>query len=416
MKKENRRVAVVGGGASGMMAAIAAAEHGAAVTVFEHKDRVGKKLLSTGNGRCNLSNVIQTPDCYRGAHPEFAGRVLAQFGMPETLRFFSDLGIYVKNKGGGFYPHSEQASAVLDVLRFKLSELHIDVRLQAHVDDIRQKDSGFLITAGGRTERFDRVVLAAGSKAAPATGSDGSGYALAKKLGHHIIEPLPSLVQLRSGRPGLKGLAGVRCDGTAVLCVDGQPVCRESGELQWTDYGISGIPVFQLSGLAARSLKEGRQVEVLVDFLPDFTQEQLLEMLHMRIVHGPYKRMEEFFIGLFHKKLCMALLREAGCTPALPCTELSDVHLMRLAQAIRAFPVPVDGVNSFDKAQTCTGGVDTMELTDSMESGRVRGLYFAGEIVDIDGRCGGYNLQWAWSSGYIAGRQAAGTAEEDKKI
>lgn len=415
MKKENRRVAVVGGGASGMAAAIAASEHGAAVTVFEHKDRVGKKLLSTGNGRCNLSNVIQTPDCYRGTHPEFAGRVLKQFGMPETLRFFSDLGIYVKNKGGGFYPHSEQASAVLDVLRFKLSELHIDVRLQTHVDDIRHKDGSFFITAGGRTERFDRVVLAAGSKAAPSTGSDGSGYALAEKLGHHIIEPLPSLVQLRSGRPGLKGLAGVRCDGTAVLCVDGQPVCREPGELQWTDYGISGIPVFQLSGRAARALKEGRQVVVLVDFLPDFTQEQLLELLHMRIAHGPYKRMEEFLIGLFHKKLCAALLREAGCPSSLPCTELNDVHLTRLVQAIRAYPVPVDGVNSFDKAQTCTGGVDTMDLTDSMESGRIRGLYFAGEIVDIDGRCGGYNLQWAWSSGYIAGRQAAAAAGKDEE-
>ena len=414
MNKTKRRrakrndIIVIGGGASGMTAAIAAARAGAFVTILEHGVRVGKKLLSTGNGRCNLTNLDQNCKNYRGSRPDFALEVLQQFSVADTLKFFEELGIYTKNRNGYLYPKSDQASAVLDVLRMELSRLGVAVECEVNIKEILSAEDGFTIKTDKGTWSSKKLILATGGKAAPKTGSDGSGYTLAKALGHRIIPPAPALTALKAEGDFFKNLAGVRTDARVTLCIDGQSSYSETGELQLTAAGISGIVVFQASRFAARALLAGRRVEAVLDFLPDFDKESWDIFLDRRIRHNDYKTIEEFLIGLLHKKLILVLLKQTGIQRERRADRLSGREWRLLWENLHGFLVKIIGTNSFDSAQVCSGGVDTKEIDGrTMESKRLPGLYFAGELVDIDGACGGYNLQWAWSSGTVAGRWAA---------
>lgn len=403
-------IIVIGGGASGMTAAIAAARAGALVTILEHGARVGKKILSTGNGRCNLTNLDQSPNNYRGSRPEFALGALRQFSVADTLRFFGELGIHTKNRNGYLYPKSDQASAVLDVLRMELSRLGVLVECEVDIKGIVLTGDGFAVKTDKGTRDCKKLILAAGSKAAPKTGSDGSGYALAKTLGHHIITPAPALVQLMAEGDFFKSLAGVRTDAQVTLCIDNHIAHSEAGELQLTATGISGIVVFQISRFASRALLAKKRVEAILNFLPDFDKESWDSFLAQRIRHNGYKTMEEFFIGLFHKKLIPVLLKKAAIKRERCADSLSDYEWTLLWEAIHSFTVKITAANSFDNAQVCCGGVDTREINEcTMESRKIPGLFFAGEIMDVDGACGGYNLQWAWSSGFVAGSCAAGS-------
>ena len=298
-----RTVAVIGGGAAGMMAAVTAAQNGADVILLEHKDRLGKKILSTGNGRCNFTNIRQEPGCYHSDDPEFPWKVVEQFDARSIISFFLQLGVYSKNRNGYIYPNSDQASAVLDALRMEVERLGIDVRTGTECREIRPGRKGFAILTDRGTVRADRVILAAGSKAAPSTGSDGSGYTLAKQLGHRIVPVLPALVQLRCGETFFKSIAGIRAEGTVSIWTDRQCIASDRGEIQLTNYGISGIPVFQVSRYASRLLYEKKEVRAVLDFMPDFTQEQMLDFLRARADARPQKKAEQFLIGLFHKKL-----------------------------------------------------------------------------------------------------------------
>ena len=397
------KVAIIGGGAAGLVAAIQAAGDGYDVTILEHMDRVGKKILSTGNGRCNLTNIDQGAEHYHGTHPDFAVRILEQCSYKTTLGFFAnDLGLYTKNKNGGLYPYSEQASAVLDLLRMELTELGVKIICNSHVEKIEKKESFHIHTTKGDYQ-FDRVILATGGKAAKVTGSDGSGYRLAASFGHKIIEPLPALVQLKSSQDFFKSIAGIRCDAKLSLLIDEAYQCEERGELQLTNYGISGIPVFQLSGKTARALYEKKKVTVQIDFMPDMPAiGDLKEFLSYRVSKTPYKLLNELMIGMFHKNLCLLFLKQCGLKGTRKSSSLTVEEISNLANCIKQFPVEISGTNSFDQAQTCTGGVDTDEIKDTLESKLVPGLFFAGELIDIDGDCGGYNLQWAWSTGMLA--------------
>lgn len=403
------KVCIIGGGAAGLVAAIQAAGDGYEVTILEHMDRVGKKILSTGNGKCNLTNVDQGAEHYHGTHPDFAVRVFEQCKYSTTLRFFTDLGIYTKNRNGGLYPYSEQASAVLDVLRMEIAELGVRVFCNIEVEKIEHKDLFYVHTVRTDKEKkrdvyqFDRVILATGGKAAKMTGSDGSGYRLAAELGHRIIEPLPALVQLRSSQQFFKSIAGIRCEAGLSLYVDDVYICAERGELQLTDYGISGIPVFQLSGCAARALYEKKMVKVQIDFMPDMPAVgDLKEFLAHRVATTPNKLLSELLIGMFHKNLCMLFIKTCGLKSTRKSSELTIEEVSTLARSIKQFDVSISKTNSFEQAQTCSGGVDTAELKDTLESKIVPGLFFAGEMIDINGDCGGYNLQWAWSTGMLA--------------
>lgn len=408
-----RKIGVIGGGASGMMAAITAARDGAKVTLLESGERVGKKILATGNGKCNLGNLNLSAKDYYGASKEWIAQCLSRFDEEETIRFFQGIGLMLKEKNGYLYPLSEQASSVLDVLRAELSSVGVEVITQAKVRKVEPCDDGhFLVCTDEAEYHFDKVVVACGSKAAPKTGSDGSGYKIAKKLGHDVVGVVPALVQLKCEENFFKEIAGVRVD--AKLTIDGGynagEVISERGELQLTDYGISGIPVLQLSRQVNYILRDfGRDgsVPVMIDFLPDMSAEEVEQLYAVRKLLQTDRTVEEFFTGMLNKKLMLLFIKLAGLRRETPVGEANEDKLRTVFDLCKNFRVSVIGSNSYDNAQVCAGGVDTAQVNTNMESLLVPGLYFAGEILDVDGRCGGYNLQWAWCSGYLAGHGAA---------
>ena len=445
-ESRKRTVAVIGGGAAGMMAAIEAARAGAIVTLIEKNPQLGKKLATTGNGRCNYTNLDMGDRIggkFRGFHPEFAAPALDALPPEAVLDWFRAIGVEPRFRGSYVYPNSDQASAVVDALREELHRLSVKVHYNAEVksvqridtdtevsaakasmpekaasaSEIREKrDAGyFMIQCTDAVVKADRVILAAGSKAAPKTGSNGDGYFIARKLGHTIVPYVPALCGIRCAGDAFRALAGIRTEAALELVIDGHSVDREAGELQLVDYGISGIPVFQLSRYAAYALQEGKKAAVYINFLPGFTDEaedprecaQRLYRQRQQRLAG--RKMESFFTGLLHQKLGQLLLRMASVRPELPVAELSEKQLRSLASLSVRFKAECVEMNGFLQAQVVAGGVDTTEVDPgTMASRLVPGLYFAGEVLDIDGICGGFNLQWAWASGFVAGRHAAG--------
>ncbi|MDD2972437.1 MAG: NAD(P)/FAD-dependent oxidoreductase [Lachnospiraceae bacterium] len=436
-----KKVIVVGGGASGIMAAITAAEHGASVTILEHKDRIGKKILMTGNGKCNLSNLSFSDSDYYTDTPGFLSPVFQQFSVDDTILLFREIGLLTKEKKGYLYPMSEQASTVLDVLRIQLERLQVKVITDCEiqkiipnntqiktsktmmVNELAKVDHGLQTKQAMKTSHgnfqvltsqgslsCDALILACGSKAAPQTGSDGSGYVLARKMGHSIIQPLPALVQLRCQENYLKAVAGVRCEAKIRLYVDGKLQKEEQGELQLTDYGISGIPVFQLSRIAAKALDQKRKVDAKIDLLPSMDSDEIVDFLTGRGKDRQTKlTVEEAMLGLMNKKLLLMVLKLNHCKTNTSWRELTGDRrsVDGIIHTIKNWQLSIQATNPFQNAQVCCGGISCKELQSTMESRIVPNLYFAGEIVDVDGICGGYNLQWAWSSGYVAGVNAA---------
>lgn len=405
-----RTVGVIGGGAAGMMAAITAARQGASVTVLEGNDRVGKKILVTGNGKCNLGNRKLDMGEYYTEQPDRLKEWLERFGTEDTVAFFQEIGLLLKEKNGYLYPACEQASAVLDVLRFELAALGVQVITGRKVTQVLpgQKGGQITVKSGKETFRFDRVVIACGGKAAPKTGSDGSGFELAERLGHNLLPVVPALVQLRCREAYLKAVSGVRADAMVRVWADGRCIAGERGELQLTDYGISGIPVFQLSRQVNYILRRQKEVEVTVDFLPDYSQEAYEALQTGRKLLQNDRTVEGFFTGMLSKKLMQQFVKLAGLKPGEPVETADEDAMKRVYGLCREWKLHVNGHNSYDSAQVCAGGVPLDQVTEDLESRRAAGVFFAGEILDVDGKCGGYNLQWAWCSGYLAGKAAAG--------
>ena len=396
---EKKKVCIVGGGAAGMIAAIMAARNHAAVTILEHNEKTGKKLLATGNGRCNLTNEKQEKMCYHSEHPELLWDILQNFPFEQTLDFFEKIGIYPVSKNGYFYPSSMQASSVQEVLEMEARFLKVKIKCKEHVKEIKVSDTKenprFSVVTETWQYPADAVILACGSQASEIDGADGSGYTLAKQLGLKVINPLPALVPLKGKGNYFSKWAGTRIYGKIYLQSQNEIVQTEEGELQLTDYGISGIPVFQLSGLAAKLLQHQHSVTLMIDFLPDVTPKELEELLLKRKELCPYKTTKELCIGLFPKKLIEVLVDKK--------TDLST-----LAEKIKKFSMEIVGTKPFSNAQVCQGGVSLEEISPkTMECKKILGLYLAGELLDADGICGGYNLQWAWSSGACAGKEAA---------
>ena len=403
-----RHVIIVGGGASGLVAAISAAREGAKVTLIEQKDRVGKKILSTGNGRCNLTNTYMELECFRGDDVSIVEKVLNQFGLEETLQFFENLGVILKDRQGYIYPISDQATTILDVLRMEVDRLGVNTLVEHKVEQVRLNRKGFVVQTNQDTIYGDAVILATGGKASPVLGSDGSGYALAKSLGHHMSPVVPALVQLKGKGNYFKQVSGVRTNAKVSLYVDGIFMAEDTGELQITYYGISGFPVFQISRYAAKGIYAKKQVVAEIDYLPSMSEEELNMFFENRIQNHGYKNIEDFFVGVFHKKLIGVFLKEAKVSPQICAKEVQEKEWKRLIQIFKHFKVQIEDTNAFDQAQICAGGILTSEISaETMESNFVEDLYLTGELLDIDGICGGYNLQWAWSTGFIAGKHAA---------
>lgn len=398
-------IIVVGGGASGMMAAIAAAQSNKKVLILEHNDRLGKKILQTGNGRCNLTNKNMSKDCYCKENADFAMKVIKDFDETKVCDFFVEAGLLLHDRGGYVYPNSDQASSVNEVLFLELKRKNVSVKTGVIVENISKKGpNGFDIQTNQGGFSCNKLILATGSKAYPKSGSDGSGYELAKKLGHTIIEPLPALTSLKSDFTLRKSISGVRCDGMVRLLVEEKEIIRERGEIQMTDYGISGIPVFQISRYGVQAVSRKKKTSCVLDLLPDYEEEQIIAFLRKKAsVKGI--TMEDAICGMINRKLSAMILKYSGYEACDMAFKWKDSDFKKIAVNIKNLPMSIIGYNSFDYGQVCQGGVCVDEINVStMESKRVKGLYFAGELVDVDGICGGYNLQWAWSSGYKAGK------------
>lgn len=409
--QRNVHVVVVGGGAAGLTAAIAAVSAGAKVTVLERLDRVGKKILATGNGRCNLSNTDLDIEHYHGTNPRFAHSVLNRFDFHRTMAFFESLGIAWKvEEGGKVFPMSDQASSVLDVLRHEVETRGVRVICDAAVQGIEQRDGQFVLElAGGRKITAHRVIIATGGLAAPNLGSNGSGYQLARQLGHSVVEPFPALVQLKLAAGFLKRISGVKFTGTARVLVDGRVIAASGGEILFADYGISGPPILALSRAVNQHLRRGYRVYLGLNMMDRFSREELQALLARRLETQAAKDLEFSFVGLINKRLIPVLLKEAGIEDTRkPAGQVTAAEREALLQVLQDWRLEVTGSRSWPSAQVTAGGVNVFEVDQkSMQSRLVPGLYFAGEVLDIDGDCGGYNLQWAWSSGYVAGESAA---------
>lgn len=414
MKKIVYDTAVIGAGASGLLAAIAAARSGVRVILLEHMDQAAKKLLATGNGKCNYTNADQTLDHYYCEEPDFLRQVFEKFSYQDTIRFFEELGIRPLQKNGTcIYPESEQAASVKSVLLAETERLHIPLLLSAGIRAIHKRNlqHGMFEIETKENRIYSRTcILAAGGKAAKKTGSDGSGYIYARQMGHTIREPQPALAALLADYKDWRLPAGMRISCTASLYVEGKMLARERGELQVTDYGISGIVIFQFSRIAAMALAENRQVQVFLDFKPDLSERKLTGYLTERfssIFHRD-QSMEAGLIGFLPDQLIPLLLKRAGIRVSQAGRNCSVKQTERLTRQMKNYTVRITGSRGFDFAQATAGGVPVQEIhANSMESGKVPGFYFAGEIVDVDAKCGGYNLQWAWSSGFVAGKSAA---------
>ena len=397
------KVIIVGGGASGLMAALTASERpDARVVLLERQARVGRKLLATGNGRCNLSNRNLTPKNYHGENAGFCEYALSRFGPEQTLAWFRALGLLTAaEESGRVYPVSDSANSVVDVLRLALAQReNVELRAGCEVQALRKKRGKFEVVLPEETLTGEAVIVCAGGCAGGKLGGTELGYRLLEGMGHHRTRLCPALVQLHTDTTYVRALKGVRCDARVTYRAPGTAEERR-GEVQFTEYGVSGPAIFELSRAVSVHPVPGT---LLLDLLPEVSEEEVLALLEARCAGTPGWKAEELLTGFVHNRLGKTLLRSCGISFETDCSSLSANTLRAVCRAVKHFAIEVKGTMGMDGAQVTAGGILTSEFrADTMESRLFRGLYAAGEVLDIDGDCGGYNLQWAWSSGRLAG-------------
>ena len=398
------RIGIIGGGASGMAAALAAAENPhAEVILLERQARVGRKLQATGNGRCNLTNLHTLEGGYHGDEADFAKFALEHFDVHATLDWFRSLGLYtVTEASGRVYPYSDQANSVVDVLRFALEKPNITQKMGFEVEKVKKSNNVFHIESKEETVDCDRLIVACGSVAGSKLGGTMSGYKLLRSFGHHCTKLRPTLVQIKTGWPGIGALKGVRANCRASVYHDDELFAESIGEMQFTDQGLSGPVMYEISRDVCQ---EKGSWCCRLDLLPDLPQEAIeAELIRRKSTNLPTS---ELLTGILHNRLGRVITQEVGLTPQRPVSELSDYELREVARQVKCFDVSLTEPLGMDAAQVTAGGILTKEFNDTtMESRKTPGLYACGEVLDIDGDCGGYNLQWAWSSGRLAGLHA----------
>ena len=405
-------IAIIGGGASGLMAAVSAAELGQRVTILEGGERVGKKLLATGSGRCNITNTNCVRTKYHGAGASDAFRLIRRFPPEKTLEFFEKLGLFTTEEyGGRVYPVSGTASSVLDVLRLACEHLGAEVISNFKAVSVRKHGDILLIkSCDGREYTADRVIVAAGGMAGAKFGCDGSGYKLTDV--HKCTRLIPSLVQLKSDNRELRPLSGLRVNARVTACG-----AETVGEVLFTDFGLSGPAVFDVSRACASACAEAGSMVLEIDFLPETGTDGLMHELKRRCTEYPERTMEDFLIGIFHRRIGFSIVKSAGISPlSIKCGALTEKQIRLLAETAKHFKIKVSGTLSWQHAQVTAGGIEFSGIDkDTLESLYIPGLYFCGEVLDVDGDCGGYNLQWAWTSGRIAGLSAAESLKINSK-
>ncbi|MHC1750151.1 MAG: NAD(P)/FAD-dependent oxidoreductase [Cellulosilyticaceae bacterium] len=404
------QITIVGGGAAGLVAAIVAARKGAKVTILERQNRIGKKILVTGNGRCNLTNTYLAPKHFHTSSNKDCFGPIQCVNHELVMAFFEELGILPLVENKKVYPLSEQATSVLDVMRIEIERLGINLCTDVNVIKVQKKSERFIaIDETGTKWESDKIIMATGGMAAPQLGCDETGYEILKKLGHAFYETHPTLVHILSPSRYCKMMQGAKIKGTVGIYASGKLERKEEGEILFTEDGLSGPPIFQVSRIAGACKQSNVPCHVEIDFFPNFSKDQMIATMYDRIARNPAKSIEEMFLGWLHKRMIVPIIKNAdiGSMTAL-CENLEYDMIERLAESMKCFRFDVDGTRGFKFAQATAGGIDLKDIDlETMESQKVSGLFAVGEILDVDGDCGGYNLQWAWATGYIAGENAA---------
>ncbi len=398
-------IAIVGAGASGLMAAIHASSVENRVVLFEKQKKAGRKLLVTGNGTCNITNLDIDVSHYHGKNPGFVNNVFGRFGLDETIDFFRSIGIpLAQGKNGRMYPASFQASTVLKILEYETIRRNVEINLHRRIDSIQKKGARFILTTAGREEFvFDSVILACGSCAYPSVGGAKIGYDLASSLGHRIAEPFPAILPVNIPLKIIHTLQGIKCDVELTVEEKGKTIAMSGGELLFTAYGISGPASLDISRAVNESILNGKEPEIVVDFFPDMGDEEL--RLELDTVFSDENRKLSFsLLGILKERLPEVLLRMAKIDPEKRVREISAGETERILDVLKRLRLAPGKPRDFNEAVAAAGGVEVDQINPAtMESRIVKDLYITGELLDIDGDSGGYNLQFAWSTGAIAG-------------
>ena len=397
-----KNIAVIGAGASGIMAALTAAEDKSnKVFLFERQARVGRKLAATGNGRCNLTNTGAAPGNYHGRQPDFVVPALEAFPPRRVIELFEELGLVMTEQyGGRVYPLSDSANSVVDVLRFALEARGVMLITAAECTVGPGKGGGFTVKAGDEKYHCDKAIIACGGKAGGKLGGVSSGYDILRSFGHSLVPLYPALVPIETDSDYPRSLKGIRAEAEIMLSRGGKEICRSRGEIQFTDKGVSGPAAFDISREASTG---GGDITINLAYM--HSQEHIARLLSARAEQQPEMECGSIFTGILHSRLGLVIVKYCGLKPSAPAKTLSEKDIARLAEGCMSFKLHVSGTGSFENAQVTAGGINTREFDpNTMQSRLVPGLYACGEVLDIDGDCGGYNLQWAWASGALAGR------------
>lgn len=402
-------IAIIGGGASGLIAALSAARAGADVTLYEHNSSVGKKILASGNGRCNIINTTVSLDDYAGTNPSFATYALQQLPFEKFEKFCHSIGLLLDAKEDGrCYPLSNEAKAVLIALKSAVNDANVKTLTETKVTRISKKKNQFFVEANGEKHSYDKILIATGSEAAPQLGATADGYAFALTFGHEILPTYPCLVQLHLNSKIHHKMAGVKTFAEVTLTIANKTITKAQGDILFASYGISGLAILDISQRASHALMKHQKVTLNINLLPRFDAQTLINALETLCTNVPNHTIETVLSTLLPTKTITYLLEEARINPAVLAQKFSKNEIQKISHLIQNWKFEVNDTHGFKHAEVSGGGVATKQINnETMESKLVSGLYFAGEVLDIVGRRGGYNFNFAWASGMIAGREMA---------
>jgi len=398
-------IAIIGAGPAGIMAAITARLNGASVVLIEKNEAIGRKILATGNGRCNITNRLAKVENYHGANPEFIGKVLNSFDQHKTIRFFEDLGLILKEEDRGrMFPRTNQAASVVDILAHELDRLKVKVRLNTEVKKIENLDGWKITLHDGSAVESEKLILTTGGRAAHQLGSSGDGHFWMKNFGHKIEDTYAALVPLETKELWVKDVQGLKVEAQASFFVDDELVSKRSGDLIFTHFGLSGPAIMSQARFVAPFV-ETKTVQVQLDFMPEQPKHDLDEMIAKIFNISGAKSVKNALVGLVPAKLIPIILGESGIDENKNAAEISKTQRAEIVQNLKSLTLTILKLRPLKEAQVTRGGVSTDEIdSETLESKKIKNLYFAGEVIDVDGDSGGFNLQWAWSSGYLSGK------------
>ncbi len=396
----NKKIIIIGAGAAGLVAAITKARAGSKVTLLEQNNKIGKKILVSGNGKCNIDNKYINLNRFHSQNPDFVAKVLEGYDFPVVEKFFTSLGLeLVEGKEGKMFPMSLQASSVVELLEYEAKRVGVEIVCDCAVTSVDKKGTTFTLETSQGTKSCTQLVLTSGSPAAPQLGGSNSGYAFATKLGHTLVPRHPSLVQLCSEESWVKGCAGVKVAGLATLYANGEYITEKKGDILFTNYGISGLAILDLSREVSTRLANFDYCELSLDLMPEFSKEKLTNLLLQRVKQNSEKPLTLWLQGIINKKLIHIILEQSRCKVRVE-DGLNRKEINKLVHAIKNLKLSVNDTKGFKGAEVATGGIDTSEVNpQTMESKLVDNLFFAGEILDVDGDRGGFNFHWAWVTG-----------------